>query len=86
MRASGVSCNGCPFSNGGCTAPTVPPSKLKVVTKSGYKILATPPCNIDCLNGGMCEVAANGTSYCQCLNIWTGSNCESKEKIFSLNF
>jgi hypothetical protein len=31
IRASGVSCNGCSFSTGGCTVTTVSPSKLEVV-------------------------------------------------------
>uniref|UniRef100_A0A914CDI1 EGF-like domain-containing protein n=1 Tax=Acrobeloides nanus TaxID=290746 RepID=A0A914CDI1_9BILA len=61
--ASGVSCSGCPMNTTGCTFPTVPPT--------------TPPCSITCLNGGMCVVAADGTSYCECLDIWTGSDCSS---------
>uniref|UniRef100_A0A914DD83 EGF-like domain-containing protein n=1 Tax=Acrobeloides nanus TaxID=290746 RepID=A0A914DD83_9BILA len=61
--ASGVSCSGCPFNTGGCELVNwVPP---------------TPPCTLVCLNGGMCVVDTNGTSYCQCLDIWTGSKCES---------
>ena len=49
---------------------------------SEYKSLATPPCTLNCLNGGMCVVDTNGISYCQCLDIWTGSNCSSKKENF----
>uniref|UniRef100_A0A914CDF0 EGF-like domain-containing protein n=1 Tax=Acrobeloides nanus TaxID=290746 RepID=A0A914CDF0_9BILA len=61
--ATGVSCSGCPFNTSGCELVNWAPP--------------TPSCNLVCLNGGMCVEDTNGTSYCQCLDIWTGSNCSN---------